>query len=217
MEYNINDFVDRLRTRMYSLFPFEKDIVNVVKHPNRVKHIRDVAFKDNEIQYVGDNMLVFDIGNDYAEKYYPYYHILEDAPVIRKKGKGTDKSKGSQANITNLSARDYGIVSFNGKTFSKEYSKNVRVARRKVIDNSSHIVNGVRVNRNSDTYQNRHYHYIENMLSAINPLLAEEFNMKLARTQSSGLAEEYIMDDNFNLPSIDFDTVSDFVQQIIDM
>ena len=35
-------------------------------------------------------MLIFDIGNEYAEREYPYYHILEDAPVIRKKGKGTE-------------------------------------------------------------------------------------------------------------------------------
>ena len=56
------------------------------------------------------NMYIFEIGNDYAEENYPYYHILEDAEVIRKRGRGTSKSKGSQAQIEKLSQRDYGPV-----------------------------------------------------------------------------------------------------------
>lgn len=198
MDYTIRTFVDRLRTNMYLRFPYESDMTNYLKHVlgnknPKPKHIRDVAFMDNPIEYIGDDMLVFEIGNEFAEREYPYYHILEDAPVIRKKGQATEKTKGSQDKITNLSARDYGIITFNGKTFSKEYSRNVRGKRASVIQNSTRYINGKKVNRGANSYQNVHYHYIENMLLAINPILADEFGMKYARVGSADLQTDYIL------------------------
>ena len=193
MDYNINDFVERLRIRMYYRFPVEKNIVNLKKHKNRIKHIRDVAFMDNKVEYISDDIRVFDIGNEYAEKEYPYYHILEDAPVIHKRYEGTIKSKGSQAQIQDLSLRDYNKVNFNGKTFSKEYARNVRGKRKSVIDRSTRYVDGKKINLESKTYANVHYHYIENMLNAINPIIADEFGLKYARTSLSGLQTDYIL------------------------
>lgn len=208
MNYNINDFVERLRLRMYYRFPVEKNIVNLKKHKSRPKHIRDVAFMDNKVEYLGDDIRVFDIGNDYAEEYYPYYHILEDAPVIHKKYEGTQKSKGSQATIQNLSTRDYNKVNFNGKTFTKEYAKNVRGKRQSVVDRSTRYVNGKKINIHSNTYKNEHYHYIENMLNAINPIIADEFGLKYARTSLSDLQTDYILGET---------EVSDYTSEYIDL
>lgn len=216
MDYNILEFVDRLRTRMYYRFPIETNITNLLKHKNRPRHIRDVAFMENGIQVLSDNMVVFEIGNEVAERDYPYYHILEDAPVIRKRGRGTEKTKGSQALVSDMSKRDYAIVNFNGKTFSKEYERNVRGARNSIVNRSTRFVNGVKINQNASSYQNVHYKYIEKMLNVINPLLAEEFNMKLGRTQSSGLAEEFVMD-NYAIGDMGYDNVSSWVGQIIGM
>lgn len=220
MEYNINDFVFRLRRNMEELFPREKDFINLIKHKNRPLHIVDVAFKRNGTIYIDENIRVFEIGNAYAEKYYPYYHILEDAPVIRKKGRGSEKTKGSQDKIGTLSKRDYGIVNFNGKTFTKEYTKNVRGARQSVIDRSTRfvVVNGKRFkyNADSDSYKNIHYHYIENMLNEINPMLASEYGLKYGRVGSSGLKEEYVTD-KYNIGVTDYDTMTSFINQILGM
>ena len=222
MEYNINDFVNQLRENMYNLFPYEDEEDKIMKHVignfGRIKnpkplHIRDVAFMDNPIERVSDNLITFDIGNDFAEREYPYYHILEDAPVIRKKDKGTDRSRGSQAKVEDLSARDYGIVSFTGKTFTKEYTRNIRGKRRSIIDKSTRYVDGKKINRGANSYENVHYHYIEKMMSKINPFLADEFGLKLKRVEDTGLAEEYVMD-MYDLPSIDSDTVSSFVEML---
>ena len=109
-------------------------------------------------------MITFDIGDDYSEQYYPYYHILQDSPVIHKRGKGTAKSKGTMAEIKNLSQRDYGRINFNGKTFSREYTRNVRGARASVISNSTRYVGGKKINMDSTTYANTHYHYIDKIL-----------------------------------------------------
>ena len=226
MEYNIIDFVNLLRQRMYVKFPYENDSINELKHITGNKnpkpdHIRDIAFMKNGINIINENLIVFDIGNEYAEKEYPYYHILEDSPVIRKAYKGTEKSKGSQAMIEDLGQRDYGIVSFNGKTFSKEYSKNVRGKRKSVIDNSTRYVrdsngNVKKINRRADTYQNIHYQYIEKMLRDINPIMAMTFNMKYGRPQSNGLIEEYTMQEH-NMPTMDFSQTTSFIEQIMGM
>lgn len=226
MEYNIRDFVEKMRNYFYRQFPYEPDIVNEQKHilnnkNPKPKHIRDVAFMQNPVQYLTEDLVIFEIGNEESEKDYPYYHILEDAPVIRKKDKGTGKSKGSQDMVTNLGRRDYGIVSFNGKTFTKEYARNVRGKRNSVIRNSTRYIkdyNGdtIKINKGANSYQNRHYHYIENMILSSNQLLAVDFNMKQGRSVDSGLGEEYVMD-NYDIKDYDYDSVSQWVSQIINM
>lgn len=195
-EYNIVEFVDKLREWVYGLFPYESDERALKKHPNRPLHIRDIAFmwlpttpRDN------GEMITFDIGSEYAEENYPYYHILQDAPVIRKRGKGTEKSKGSQAKITDLSKRDYGRINFNGKTFSREYEKNVRGERSKVIDKSTrytwHGGRKIKINVDANAYKNVHYHYIDKILDQVAPIIADYFEMKLGRKINTGLEEEY--------------------------
>ena len=183
MEFDIVEFTDLIRTYLYGFFPLESDDKSISKHPNRPFHIRDVAFmwlptstSDN------GNTITFDIGSDYAEENYPYYHILQDSPYIRKRNRGSDKTKGSQANIKDLSKRDYGRVSFNGKTFTKEYSKNVRGERKRITETST---------RKSNSYQNIHYKYIDKILDANLPFIADYFGMKMGRKKDTGLEQEY--------------------------
>jgi len=195
-EFTIDEFVDVLREYLYGFFPYENDEINKKKHQNRQLHIRDVAFKNLPVS-VNVDMRSFDIGSEYAEMVYPYYHILQDAPVIRKKGRGTTKSRGSQANVETLSARDYSKISFNGKTYSREYQKNVRGKRQQVIDKSTRYAwsNGgiVKINANANAYQNVHYKYIDKTLDYCLPFMATYFNMKMLRKVDSGLEEEYNM------------------------
>lgn len=201
MEYSITAFVDRLRELMYIQFPYlpdrGKNPSGSYKHGQHNGQIRDVAFKNNPVIYTQDSA-TFDIGNELAEQYYPYYHILEDAPAIRKKYKGTKKTKGSQAEIKELGKRDYGRVSFNGKTFTKEYSRNVRGERKRIGSVSSwakdYKGNEYMINREANAYLNIHYHYIENMLNSnILDKLALDFDMKRSRTIDTGLADEYML------------------------
>ena len=217
MDYNINDFVGVLRNEMYHRFPYEKNDINLMKHKGRTFNIRDVAFMNNPLQVINEDMIVFDIGNEFAEKYYPYYHILEDSAVIHKKDRGTEKSKGDQSYIENLGQRDYGKISFNGKMFSKDYDKIVGEERDRAVSYSTRYtnINGkrVKVNRASNTYENIHYHYIEKMLSIIAPLIAGKFGGQYLGQSSNGLAEEFMMDMN-NLPTIED---SGFVSQILGM
>lgn len=145
----------------------------------------------------------FDIGSEQIERSHPYYHILENSPVIRKKNQGTEKSLGSQAKIENVGQRDYERVSFNGKTFTKEYARNVRGQRNR-INNVSHYITDSRgntkmVNREASAYQNVHYMYIERILdSGIMEVLATEFGMKLKRKSNTGLSEEYAEQEGFS-------------------
>lgn len=201
MEYTIDAFTNRLRELMYAQFPYEPDSITRVKHKKRPLHIRDVAFMQNEV--MGDETTrTFDIGNENAEEKYPYYHILEDAPVIRKRGRGTAKTRGSQVEIVNLGERDYNRISWNGKTYSKEYSRNVRGTRNRIGKVShwgkSEAGEDIFVNREANAYLNIHYHYIEKMMNegGILDTLAIEYNMKRKRTIDSGLEEDYLSQDD---------------------
>ena len=218
MEYNIKTFVDRVREVMYDNFPtlpnrgFNPN--GTPKHGQYNREIRDVAFMDNATQVLTDDMVSFDIGNEYAEEHYPYYHILEDAPVIHKRDRGTEESKGSQGRVANLGQRDYGIVTFNGKSFSKEYAKNVRGSRASVVDRATRFVTvrGVRYKYNADSnvYKNVHYHYIEKMLEIVVPLVAQEFGLEYVGVSSTGLAEEYGLQE-YGIAD------ADFVNQILNI
>ena len=106
-EFSLQGFTNSIRQNLYDNFPYENDETKMMKHLKRPLHIRDIALG---LPYMSGNMFIFEIGNDYAEENYPYYHILEDAEVIRKRGRGTKLSKGSQAEISKLSERDYGRI-----------------------------------------------------------------------------------------------------------
>lgn len=200
MEFSLGSFTKRLRELMYDRFPnlpergFNPN--GTPKHGEHNQEIRDVAFMNNATYMIDENTNAFEIGNEFAEEYYPYYHILEDAPYIRKRGKGTSKTKGSQAEIKELSKRDYNIISFNGKTYGREYARNVR-GKRDRLASVSHWTTDSRghkmwVNREASSYQNTHYHYIEKMMNGgILEQLALEFGLQQKRTQITGLQEDY--------------------------
>lgn len=209
MAFDINVFATRLKELFVNspLFPnMPEYYVNVWgvaqkdsdKHKGRdplklKKAVRDCM---DETTLSVENEISFNIGNEQMEKTHPYYHILENAPVIRKKGKGTDKSRGSQPKIKDVGQRDYERVSFNGKSFTKEYAKNVR-GKRNRINNVTHFISDSRgnrkmINREAGAYQNVHYMYIEKILdSGILNTIAEEQGLKVMRKSNTGLAEEY--------------------------
>lgn len=205
MEYDILSFVSKLKDYFANsdLFPYMQGEYlsgygvmqdSKAKHPNRnPPHLKDMTIQciAQTTQFIDDNVVMFELGNEKMEKYYPYYHILQDAPVIRKKNKGTEKTRGSQAKIKDLGKRDYGIVEWNGKTFTKEYTRNVRGKRfpKNVMIYGGNFV----INRNAPAYQNIHYHYIDKVIDEdVIGKLSSEFGLKPLRKQDSGLGEEYM-------------------------
>ena len=201
MEFTLSAFVNSLKNGIAKspLFPYEKEWIHKEKHPN-LEHIKYVAFGRNPIIQLDENTYMFELGNEIAEREYPYYHILENSPIIRKKGRASTKTRGSEANIKNLGIRDYERVSWNGKTFTKEYAKNVRGSRKSAISNATRFVRNpwsglpVKYNPQSNSYLNIHYQYIERVLgSDMLDNLASEYGLKKrARVENAGLTEEYL-------------------------
>ena len=199
-EFSLSGFAEDIRKNIYDNFPYESDEIKEKKHATRPLHIRDVALG---LTFTSGKQIIFEIGNDYAEEYYPYYHILEDAEVIRKKGRGTKLSKGSQAEITKLSDRDYGRISFNGKTFSREYQKNVRGARSRVEKATYNIVGSdgrvYKVNKDASYYKNIHFHYIERILNNTLPWIAQANGVRMGRTAITSFESDYENQEQGNL------------------
>ena len=203
MEYTLKAFTEELQRLFTSsnLFPYSPEVYidkdgntqpYSKKHPKRnplhMKTEVEDCLKYTMVE--SENIISFDMGNENLELNYPHYHILENTPYIRKAHMGTTKSKGSQAYIEDRAKRDYELVYFNGKTFVKEYSKNVRGARNR-IGKVSHWEGGEFVNRDSNSYLNKHYQYIEKILEQITVVIANEFGMSLGRVKSTGLVEEF--------------------------
>ena len=106
MEYEIGTFTQRL----IDLFVSSKQLPNMhgeytnrfgytqsdsTKHkkrpdPKDLKYRIQQCINDTKTR-IGDNQFMFDLGNEFMEENFPYYHILQQAPVIRKKGYGTVK------------------------------------------------------------------------------------------------------------------------------
>ena len=194
-EFSLAEFTQDIRDNLYTNFPYENDAIKDVKHKNTPFHIRDIAF-GNIPSVVQGNTIYFDIGNDYAEEYYPYYHILEDAEVIRKRGRGTKLSKGSQDKVDVAGGkRDYGRINFNGQTYSREYRKNVRGERSRSSKATYNIVGSdgrvYKVNKNANYYKNIHYHYIERILNNVLPWIAQKYHLRMGRTEVTNLVDEY--------------------------
>ena len=223
MEYDLSAFANKIRDTLYDNFPLSKSLRNKsgsLKHPNRKGHARDYAFKNLPMIHTQDT-ITFDIGSPNAELNYPHYHILEDAEVIRIRGKGTKTSKGSQDKISDKKARDYGRVSWNGKTYTQEYKKNVRGIRSKTGKAKQYFVdsNGVAhvINETASSYVNIHYHYIERTLNATLSFIANEMGLKMLRTQNTGLGDEAQLQANADA-GIDFvgniiDTLSSYMEE----
>ena len=202
MEYSIDAFTDRLLTMLRDNVPFENPDLSKSKHPNRngmqLRDLFDIkgggAFNTGITMNI--DMREFEIGSPMQEALMPHYHILQQAQVIRKKGRGTKQSKGSQDKLPPIE-RDYERVIWNGKTFSKEYSKNVRGARSKAskIKEPKLKYSGGKYYEDkrgmSGSYVNVHYQYIDRILDAVVPYLAQEFGMRAMRKQDYGLEEEY--------------------------
>ena len=152
-----------------------------------------------EMDLTGSGVVSFNIGNEFMEINFPYYHILQQAPTIHKKNKGTNKSKGSQMFVKDKGARNYEIVSWGGKTFTKEYEKNVRGSRVN-LSKATHKVDGEFKNIDSNIYLNTHYKYIDNIINQdVVDQLALTFGMKKVGAKSSAsettsLAEELAYD-----------------------
>lgn len=214
MEYSLALFVSKLKEWFInsSAFPYYEISKNqefgnrqqsdFSKHPNRnPTHLKDVAKQcvESSTTNTTENSYEFNYGNAVMETNYPYYHILEDSYVIRKRGRGTKKTKGSQDKEKILANRDYSRVSWNGKTFTKEYSRNVRGTRNRINSVSHWALNEDLAgfhweNANSRSYLNTHYKYIENILdNDVVIRLASYFGLKQARKSDTGLGEEYGM------------------------
>lgn len=202
---DLQEMATYLNEEMQKKIPYDNspNYIRNVKHKGRNEHIRNVALQS--VIPVGTNGYSFDIGSEYAEQNYPYYHILEDAQVIHKRDKGTKQSKGSQSSYSKtLGNRDYGKWSGNvnkrnydfynkqtgevygsgyrtTKSVYQEYRKNVRGSRSKIIDGQA---------KNANTYVNIHYHYIERALDEeLLESFANKFGLKQLRTKID-LSEE---------------------------
>lgn len=201
MEYNLDAFFNSLINYISNspLFPYMKsEEIDRAKHPKREPlHLKTAIF--GSLQPIHSlNSITFDIGNENLELTHPYYHILEQAQVIRKRDRGTTKSRGSQAKVQNVGSRDYDRVNWNGKTFTKEYRRNVR-GSRSLIGKASRWEDDKFINREANYYANVHYRYIENILeSGILDMLATEFGMRRMRTKDSGLGEEYLLQESMD-------------------
>ena len=135
---------------------------------------------------------------------FEYVCQVDDSDDVSK---GTAKTRGSQAKVEDKGKRDYNRVTWNGKTLTKEYSRNVRGKRLNLSKISSYVVDGngeVKfINREANAYFNTHYHYIEKMMNeqGILDILANEFGLTRKRTQSTGLLEDFLSQGD-NEPSI---------------
>ena len=207
MDFNLNDFTESIMG-LFINSPLMPNMNGVYtnkygytqtddkKHKNRpsprdLKKRIEMSMHDSKMPF-GEGGFMFDIGNEQLEQNFPYYHILQQAPTIRKAGKGTKKSKGSLANETHKSNLDYERVSWNGKTFTKEYSRNVRGSRVN-HGRTTFKVGDTWYNTGANQYLNVHYQYIDKIIREIVPQLKDMYNLKLGKVESSGLAEEYAM------------------------
>lgn len=192
-QFSVDAFRDTIFESLLNspLFPYMRDSeTDRAKHPKREPlHLKEaIRTKPHKMGF--ENTAIFEIGDEQLESSHQYYHILQQAPVIRKRGKGTIKSKGSQMYEKDVGKRDYEKVHWNGKTFTKEYTKNVRGSRINLSKTTMNF-DGVKINEESNQYLNFHYGYIDNILDDIMPIIAGEYGMKMRRKQNSGLIDEF--------------------------
>ena len=210
MEFSVGAFTRDLLEMILdsNQFPFMRDEeLDKAKHSKREPlHLRE-AIKNTTVIAESADTGMFDIGSEQLERTHPYYHILENSPVIRKRDRATKKTKGSQAAIEDVGKRDYEKVSWNGKTFTKEYSRNVRGSRKR-ITSVSHWTEDyggrdVFVNREANAYLNTHYKYIEEILNgSVLDKIAMKYGLKRKRTVDTGLAEEYFSQEDADMTNI---------------
>lgn len=203
MEYSIDNFTRTLKTLLYDSMPLSSEEEHAKKHANRNWHMRDLALGNNIVVPLGTDSEYFEIGNDESEEKAPYYHILQDAQVIRKAGRGTEKTRGSQAYVKDAKKRDYGQASYTISTDKRgytrinpyyEYRRNVR-GKRSLIGKASQKVFSIEknkmvtINRESKYYVNVHFDYIGRNLETIVMTLAKEFGLQLSKVSNDYSAE----------------------------
>lgn len=173
------------------------------KHKGRNPlHLRQMAESSMRDSKTGTESVVsFDYGNERMEELYPHYHILQQAPVIRKAHRATVKSSGSQRYVKEKGKRDYEQVHWNGKTFTKEYSKNVRGSRINLNKTQMHLDNQF-LNTDSNQYLNVHLGYIDRICDEIAPMLANEYGLKLGRKQDTGLIDEFANQEGVSIQTV---------------
>ena len=204
-EFSLDSFVKEMIDLMSNAFPYmEDDKLDAKKHPKRNPlHLKNAIFDTLlPVPSENGNVITFDIGNETLEATHPYYHILQDAQVIRKAGRGTTKSKGSQDKIKDLGKRDYGRISWNGKTYTKEYSRNVRGSRsllgkaqkRAWLIDSEGVAYRIYTNTDADYYANVHYKYLDRMFDegGIAQTLANDFGLRIKSHKNNGLQEDFL-------------------------
>ena len=209
-DFDMNSFINALKSGLYEKMPLENETNFFRKHRNRSGRMRDIALLNNPIIPIGSDIVYFELGNANAEEETPQYHILQQAQVITKRGRATKITKGSQASIADLGSRDYGQWSIKtnkkGQTsMFQEYNKNVRGSRSKVGSAQRTITNSegkeMKINRESKYYVNEHYHYIENILDGfLLDQLANEFNLTRKRTSIEDSIEANMVDFGALLP-----------------
>lgn len=214
MEFNIDDFTARLLELLRDNVPNEDAEISKSKHSNRGgRQLKDLFSESyskesgmlpdsfNATISMNIDTRVFEVGSPMVELLMPHYHILQQAETIRKRNRGTKKSKGSQDSVKKMD-RDYERVIWNGKTYSKEYSKNVRGSRskaNKILEPKLRYSGGQYYEDKrgiGGSYVNVHYKYIDRILDATVPYLADEFGLRAYRKQDTGLKEEYEYQDS---------------------
>lgn len=224
MEYSLKDFAGWLQWYINTsdLMPDMKGIYtdkhgrtqrDDKKHskrptPRALKDQIRISMESSRID--NENIITFEIGNEQMEANFPYYHILQQAPVIRKRNKGTTKSKGSQMYVKDTKKRDYEQVHWNGKTFVKEYSRNVRGSRINLSKTTMRFDN-IFLNTEANQYLNMHYQYIDRICDEVANKLANFFGMKLGRKQDSGLIDEFAEQQGTSIENI-IDIFGSFVE-----
>jgi hypothetical protein len=184
----VNQIVIELKVRMEEsdLFPFDdgKRLAGQRPRPQFKPHARNVALRNNFITVVSPDVQVFELGNETAERTAPQYHILEDAKVISNPGRGTKKSKGSQALIANKAKRDYSVEVpvANKTTTTQEYRPSFKEGRRNYSSSQNLLENKWLYDQpkgGSKYRYNRHYAYIERILEKEVPLIANSLDITL--------------------------------------
>ena len=192
---DIKAFSNDIRDLLIDNIPVESDENFLKKHIKRGKKLFQAVSGDANSQIVplGLNGYAFELGGPSLEANFPHYHILEDAYTIKKRGKGTATSKGSQDKVKDLSARDYGIWTVNkknGTSVYQEYRKNVRGGRKpkekyKLVVDRNGEVKQIMYESSSTSYINKYYHYIEKSMDIGLPFIAQKYNMRMARAKIS--------------------------------
>jgi hypothetical protein len=185
----VNQIVIELKVRMEQspIFPFDdgKREAGQRPRPQFKPHARNVALKNNYITVVSPDVQVFELGNETAERTAPQYHILEDAKVIANPGRGTAKSRGSQAKITDKAKRDYSveIPVANKTTTTQEYRPSFKEGRRNydlIADKQWKKESNRKVFKTQNKFRyNKHYAYIERILEKETPSIASDLGITL--------------------------------------